>query len=140
MFAVTAVLAWELRIDAPENDVFADAPSRSWIDDRLPEDASVTKLYLSSTRCPASALTWHALYLTEFFNARVEQAAYIDESVPDGLPITRVDVGPGGRLVTEDGGALVADYVYTQPGIDSPATGSGAARPPISCCGEWMGP
>ena len=118
MFAVTAVLAWELRIDAPENDVFEGAPTRSWIDDRLPEDASVTKLYLSSTRCPASALTWHALYLTEFFNARVQRAAYIDDSVPDGLPMTRVDVEPGGRLVTGDGGPLVADYVYTQPGLD----------------------
>ena len=78
----------------------------------------MTKLYLSSTRCPASALTWHALYLTEFFNARVERAAYIDDSVPDGLPITRVDVEPSGRLVSQDGGPLVADYVYTQPGLD----------------------
>ena len=118
MFAVTAVLAWDLRVDAPENDVFEAAATRSWIDDRLPEDASVTKLYLSSTECPASALTWHALYLTEFFNARVERAAYIGDSVPDGLPITRVDVGPGGRLLTEDGDPLVADYVYTQPGLE----------------------
>lgn len=117
-FAIVAVLAWERMADAPEDAVFRGGLSRSWIDDRLPEDASVTKLYLVSTRCPASAQTWHALYLTEFFNARVERAAYIDDSVPDGLPIKRVDVASGGRLVGEDGSTLVADYVYTQPGIE----------------------
>ncbi len=85
-FTATAILAWERMIDAQENAVFAGDLSRTWIDDNLPEDANVTKLYLVSTRCPASALTWHSLYLTEFFNARVERAAYIDESIPDGLP------------------------------------------------------
>jgi hypothetical protein len=130
-FAVTAVLAWERMIDAPEDRVFADGAPRSWIDDRLPEDASVTKLYLSSSRCPVSALTWHSLYLTEFFNVRVERAAYIDESVPDGLPIDRVDVAADGRLVLSNGDPFEADYVYTQPGIELTgeklATGTAAA-------------
>ncbi len=117
-FAATAILAWERMIDAQENAVFAGDRSRVWIDDRLPEDASVTKLYLVSSRCPASALTWHSLYLTEFFNARVERAAYIDESVPDGLPIVQVDVSPGGRFLLPSRQPLVADYVYTQPGIE----------------------
>jgi hypothetical protein len=118
-FAVTAVLAWDRIIDAEEEKVFAGAfDNRSWVDDALPEGGSVTKLYLASAACPASARTNHALYLTEFFNARVERAAYIDDSVPDGLPIDRVDVGPGGRLVKEDGAPLEADYVYTQPGLE----------------------
>ena len=117
-FAITSVLAWERLVDAPENDVFADGRERAWIDDGLPEGASVTKLYLVTTGCPASALTWHSLYLSEFFNERVEQAAYIGDSVPDGLPIERVDVGPGGALLLSPGEPLVADYVYTQPGID----------------------
>ena len=118
-FAITSVLAWERLIDAPENDVFAGGLERAWVDDALPEGASVTKLYLVTTECPATALTWHSLYLTEFFNERVERAAYIGDSVPDGLPIERVDVGPGGRLLREGGeGELTGDYVYTQPGIE----------------------
>ena len=87
-FAVTGTLAWDRIIDARENAVFEGEGSgnRSWIDDRVPSDAHVTKLYLDSTRCPSSALTRHALYLTEFFNATVDRAAYIDDSIPDGLP------------------------------------------------------
>lgn len=118
-FAITAILAWERQIDAPENEVFAGAAgNRSWVDDRLPADASVTKLYLVTTRCPASALAWHGLFLTEFFNASVDRAAYIGDSVPDGLPIERVDTRPGGRLLLSSGDPLVADFVYTQPGIE----------------------
>jgi hypothetical protein len=118
-FAITATLAWERQIDAPENAVFAGAASnRSWVDDRLPADARVTKLYLVTTRCPASALSWHSLFLTEFFNASVDRAAYIGDSIPDGIPIERVDAGPGGRLLRSSGDPLVADFVYTQPGIE----------------------
>lgn len=130
-FALTAVLAWNRMIDARENAVFEGAGSetRSWIDDRLPANARVTKLYLDNDLCPSSAVTRHALYLTEFFNAKVHRAAYIDDSIPDGLPIERVDVGAGGRLVNLAGEPLVADYVYTQPGIELDGTkvGSGTA-------------
>lgn len=119
-FAITGPLAWERLIDAQENAVFeaSGASNRSWIDDRLPPDARVTKLYLDSAGCPSSALTRHALYLSGFFNASVDRAAYIDTSIPDGLPIQRVDVGPGGRLLTSSGKPLVAEYIYTQPGIE----------------------
>jgi Dolichyl-phosphate-mannose-protein mannosyltransferase len=129
-FAVTSVLAWERLIDAPENDVFANGLERAWIDERVQPDARVTKLYLVSSDCPASALTWHGLYLSEFFNRRVERAAYIGESVPDGLPIDRVDVRAGGELRTTSDEALSAEYVYTQPGIELAgervASGTGA--------------
>jgi hypothetical protein len=118
-FAITATLAWERLIDAPEDAVFAgSARDKSWVDDRLPADARVTKLYLVTARCPASALTWHSLYLTEFFNSSVDKAAYIGESIPDGLPIERVDVRQGGRLVLASGEQLAADYLYTQPGVE----------------------
>lgn len=116
VFGATAILAWDRIIDAPENAVFEDGMERAWIDDRLGEDATVTKLYLESELCPASARTRHALFLTEFFNASVDRAAYIGDSVPDGLPIDRVEVEDG-SLVLPSGAPLTADYVVTQPGI-----------------------
>ena len=130
VLAATAVLAWERQIDAPENAVFAGAfdEDRTWIDDALPSDVRVTKVYVD-TAC-TSALTRHARYLTEFFNSAVERAAYIGDSIPDGLPIERVDVGPDGTLLLPSGEPLVANYVYTQPGLepegDRVATGTAA--------------
>jgi hypothetical protein len=117
-FATTAALAWERIADATENAVFAGGLERQWVDELLPEDSSVTKVYLVSTDCPASAVTWHALYLTEFFNRSLERAAYIGDSIPDGLPIRRVNVSSGGALVDEAGEPLEAQYVVTQPGIE----------------------
>jgi hypothetical protein len=117
VFAATAVLAWDRMIGAPEDAVFEGGLERAWIDDRVPADAAVTKLYVESARCPVSARTRHALFLTEFFNSSIDRAAYIGDSVPDGLPVDRVEVA-GGRLVRVDGSRLVAEYVYTQPGIE----------------------
>jgi hypothetical protein len=88
------------------------------VDELLPEGASVTKVYLVSTDCPASAVTWHSLYLTEFFNRSLERAAYIGDSIPDGLPIRRVDVASGGALADAAGRPLETDHVVTQPGIE----------------------
>jgi len=115
-FAATSYLAWERIIGAPEDRVFAGGLDRAWIDDRVPPDASVTKLYLD-TAC-GSALERHALFLTEFFNSTVDRAAYIGDSVPDGIPLPRVDVAPSGTLELASGEPLRAEYVYTQPGID----------------------
>ena len=116
VLAVTSVLAWERLIDAPEDAVFAGGLERTWIDAAVPEDASVTKLYID-TDC-GSALERHALFLTEAFNEAVDRAAFIGDSVPDGLPIERVDVGSDGALGLSPGDPLVADYVFTQPGIE----------------------
>ncbi len=90
VFAAMSAFAWERLIGAPEDLVFAGGLERAWIDERLADDGSVTKLYVDTT-C-GSALERHALFLTEFFNSSVDRAAYIDNSVPDGLPIERVDV------------------------------------------------
>ena len=117
VFAATAVFAWERMLDAPENAVLAGGLEPAWIDALLPDDARVTKLYLESEACPASSLTRHALFATEFFNSTVDSAAYIGDSIPDGIPLERVEV-ESGRLVFEDGSPLVADFVYTQPGIE----------------------
>ena len=114
-FAATSYLAWQRMIVAPEDEVFAGGLSRTWIDDRISADAPVTKLYVD-TSC-GSALQWHALFLTEFFNQTVDRAAYVAGSTPDGLPIERVDVSPSGLLEKSPGNPLVADYVFTQPGL-----------------------
>jgi len=130
-FVTTGALAWQRIADAEENAVFAGGLERDWVDSRLPPGAQVTKVYLVSTECPASALTWHALYLTEFFNRTLERAAYVDDSIPDGLPIRRVDVQPNGQLVYGPGEPLNAEYVVTQPGIDlvGRKLGQGTAAP-----------
>jgi hypothetical protein len=130
-FAATAALAWDRMIDGTENAVF-ERPgfeNRSWVDDLVPPDAEVTKLYLDDDRCPGSALSRHSLYLTEFFNSAVRRAAYIGASIHDGLPIERVDVGTGGVLRYESGAPLTAEYVYTQSGIEleGERLGSGTA-------------
>jgi hypothetical protein len=116
----TAILAWERQIDAPENRVFEGAASnRSWIDEQLPADARVTKLFLDSPSCPSSGVTRHGLYLTEFFNGRVTRGAYIGDSVPDGLPSEQVNIAEDGTFViVPSEQPLLADYVYTQPGIE----------------------
>ena len=115
-FAVTSYFAWQRLISAPEDLVFAGGLERAWIDERLPHDASVTKLYVD-TSCE-SALERHALFLTEFFNTTVDRAAYVSGSVPDGLPIERVAVSRSGALELSPGNPLRADYVYTQPGVE----------------------
>jgi hypothetical protein len=114
-FAAMSYFAWQRLIGAPEDLVFAGGFERAWIDARIPADASVTKLYID-TSC-GSALERHALYLTEFFNANVDHAAFIGDTVPDGLPSDRVDVAPSGALQLTSGTPLVAEYVFTQPGI-----------------------
>ena len=75
----------------------------------------MTKLY-ADTPC-GSAVERHAIYLTEFFNSTVDRAAYVTGSTPDGLPIERVDVSSSGVLRTAQAKPLIADYVFTQPGI-----------------------
>ena len=125
-----AVLAWDRMIGAPEDAVFAGGLERAWVDELVPQDARVTKLYIESEACPTSTLTRHALFLTEFFNQTIDRAAYIGPSVPDGIPLPGVNVAPGGALELAAGEPLVAEYVFTQPGIeldgDRVATGTNA--------------
>lgn len=114
-FAAMSYFAWDRMVGAPEDEVFAGGLQRAWIDERLQGHPSVMKLY-AETACE-SALERHAIYLTEFFNSTVDRAAYVTGSTPDGLPIVRVDVAPSGML-EHSGTPLVADYVFTQPGIE----------------------
>jgi hypothetical protein len=116
VFAGASYFAWERLIEAPEDRVFAGGLERAWIDERLSDDVAVTKLY-TDTSC-GSALERHALFLSEFFNATVDRAAMIGNSTPDGIPIERVDVAESGLLELSPGNPLIADHVYTQPGIE----------------------
>jgi hypothetical protein len=118
VFTATSVLAWDRLIDAPENAVFAGGLERAWVDASVPDGARVTKLYVETEACPATAITRHALFLTEAFNESVDRAARVGDSAPDRLPTERVDVGPGGVLLLSPGDPLEAEYVYTQPGIE----------------------
>jgi hypothetical protein len=117
VFVTTSVLAWDRMIGAPEDQVFEGRLTRAWIDERVPSNARVWKVYIESPGCPTGAVTRHSLFLTEFFNDSVRRAAYIGDSVPDGIPIDRVDLD-GGTLMLDGGTPLVADYVFTQPGIE----------------------
>lgn len=117
VFLATSVLAWNRMIGAPEDAVFAGGLERDWIDERVAADAEVWKLYIEAPTCSNRTVTWHSLLLTEFFNDSVRRAAYIGDSVADGIPIEHVDVEDGAVLL-DGGGPLVADYVFTQPGIE----------------------
>ena len=139
-FAATGALAWERIANATENSVFEGAPERGWVDGLLPDDASVTKVYLVTTDCPASALTWHALYLTEFFNRSLERAAYIGDSIPDGLPIRRVDVARTERSRTPPTNRCWPTTWSRSPESSSPARSSAAARLRTSCSGGRTDP
>jgi hypothetical protein len=119
-FGAMSYFAWQRMLDAPEDLVFAGGLERAWIDERVGPDATVTKLYVD-TNCE-SALERHALFLTEFFNSSVDRAAYVEGSVPDGLPIDEVDVSAGGTLELSPGDPLRAEYVYTQPGVELAGT------------------
>jgi hypothetical protein len=114
---LSGVLAWGRETREPSAFVLAAAADRAWVDDALPPGARATKLYFSPPACPYTELTRHALFLTELFNGSIDRVAAIGDSAYDGLPVERVDVRAGGRLVTAGGEPLVADYVVTQPEI-----------------------
>ena len=116
VLAASSYFAWERLIEAPEDRVFAGGLERDWIDRRVDDDVRVTKLYID-TSC-GSALERHALFLTEFFNTTVDRAVYVGDSIPDGIPLPRVDLSGSGVLELSPGTPLVADHVYTQPGIE----------------------
>jgi dolichyl-phosphate-mannose-protein mannosyltransferase len=120
VFAVNSLLVWGRAFNPPEGAVFADQGlERRWVDERVPEGASVTMLESS---CDGSVLERDSYFLTEFFNG----------SIGDVLDL--VDRQPAARIaadgtVLEDGAPLEADYVVAQPGARLQGTrlGSGTA-------------
>jgi hypothetical protein len=126
----SSALAWDREVDVPPDFVTADQGSRTWVDDALPSNARVTKLYVSRPDCPYSELTREALFLTEFFNESVDRVAHIGNTISDGLPQDRVDANPEGRLMLRNGKPLRASYVLGPPELKFEgtriATGTGA--------------
>ena len=118
VFAVTAEIGWYLA--AREADNFgAPVPriGRSWVDESVAPDRSVT-LLVASRRCrPGWLWPEYSFYLTEFFNRSVERVAHVGLP-PDRLPHMAVRVATSGRLVLPSGSTLRADYVITQPGVN----------------------
>ena len=100
--------------------MFAGGLERAWIDDRLPRDASVTKVYVDTT-C-GSALERHALFLTEFFNSTVDRAAYVGGSTRTDCRSTAWTSRATASLELADGDPLRAEYVFTQPGVELEGT------------------
>ena len=56
-FAAMSWFAWQRIIEAPEDKVFAGGLDRAWIDDRIPHNASVTKLYVDTAAGRRSSAT-----------------------------------------------------------------------------------
>ena len=137
-FAAMSYFAWQRMVDAPEDLVFAGGLERAWIDDRVPKDASVTKVYVDTT-C-GSALERHALFLTEFFNSTVDRAAYVGGSTPDGLPIDRVDASSSGTSSWRRATRCGRTTSTRSRASSSPAGASGRERRPTSCSGRSTAP
>ncbi|MGH3132334.1 MAG: hypothetical protein ACRDNY_01075 [Gaiellaceae bacterium] len=115
VFLVTAELSWYRAAQVAEPWVSAVPPvDRSWLDERVAPDRSVT-LLTAISRCTGRA-TRDAFYLSEFFNSSVARVAHLGAS-PDWLPPRNVRVLRDGQLRAASGGPLVADYVVTQPGV-----------------------
>ncbi len=120
VFFVNTLLVWGRAFNPLEEAVFADQGlEQRWVDERVPEGASVTILESS---CDGAVLERDSYFLTEFFNGSIDDV------------VDLVDGGPGTRFAADgtllaDGAPLEAEYVVTQPGVrfDGSELGSGTA-------------
>ena len=130
------VFAWERMIDAPENAVLADGLEPAWIDERLPGRCARHEALPRVRRLPrfqphpARAVRNRVLQrdgrsrrLSRRLDSRTESRSSVSRST-------------SGRLVFEDGSPLVADFVYTQPGIELYGERLATERPRGSCSGD----
>jgi hypothetical protein len=121
VFLLNAILVWGRAFNPPERDVFdGTALERRWVDERVREGATVTVLESS---CEDAPLARDSYFLTEFFNASIEDVLAIAVEEPDAR------VAEDGRVLLEDGGPLEAEYVVAAPGLrlDGRRLGSGTA-------------
>lgn len=88
--------------------------SRTWVDDRLGQDANVTVLIVSRT-CQRAGQERFAGIETDFFNRSVRATATLGGE-GGGAP-TALDVLPDGRLAHRSGAPLNTYYVVAPSGI-----------------------
>ncbi len=107
-FLAAGVAAWT-NVAGVARDAAAvlPAPSRAWVDERVPDGRAATLLTAIGTCYPTDAT--QARYLVEFFNRRVVDVAHLGDR-PDYLQPDRARVAPDGA-VHADGVPLHAEYV-----------------------------
>jgi len=117
VFATNAVLVWQSRAHDADLHVFADdrAGTWSWVDAAVPADATVTDVFVESSRC--TSVNTGAFRWTEFFNARI--APVIRLGVPVGITTDgrSARLGADGIVRTLAGAPVRARYAVTPPGL-----------------------
>jgi hypothetical protein len=120
VFLVNTLLVWGRAFNPLEEAVFADPGlEQRWVDERVPEGATVTVLESS---CEGSVLERDSYFLTEFFNDSIGEVVDLVGEDRTGR------VGADGAVLVE-GAPLEAEYVVTQPGVQVQGAelGSGTA-------------
>ncbi len=122
VFLFNSLLVWGRAFNPPEEQVFASPGlERRWVDEAVPEGATVTMLESS---CEDSILERDSYFLTEFFNDSIEDVVDLVAEDPNAT------VEADGSVVLESGQPLEAEYVVAQPGArlegESLATGTAA--------------
>jgi Dolichyl-phosphate-mannose-protein mannosyltransferase len=121
VFLLNAVLVWGRAFNPPEREVFdGTALERRWVDERVPEGATVTVL---DSSCEDAPLQRDSFFLTEFFNGSIEDVVAFGGDAP------RARIEADGVVVLEDGTPLEAEYVVAQPRVqlDGRELGSGTS-------------
>jgi Dolichyl-phosphate-mannose-protein mannosyltransferase len=113
VFLVNTLLVWGRAFNPLEEAVFADPGlEQRWVDERVPEGASVTVLESS---CAGSILERDSYFLTEFFNDSIGE-------VVDLVGAERTGSVRADGAVVENGAPLEAEYVVAQPGVRAQGT------------------
>jgi hypothetical protein len=116
VFLLSSALNWSLasHVATPWAEVLP-AGERSWLDDHVRADRTVTAL-VAVGECTDLAAR-DGFYLTEFFNTSL--ARVVNVATPgDSLPTGRVRVRPDESVALVSGAPLVAEYVLAQPGVE----------------------
>ncbi len=114
VLAANLGLSWRSAFVASAAYGVSPPGSRTWVDDRLGQDASVTVLIVARA-CARAAEERFAALETDFFNRSVRARAYLGGE-GGGAP-TALKVLPDGRLAKRSGAPLNALYVVAPAGV-----------------------
>ena len=125
VFLVNALLVWGRAFNPPEGAVFpGSAPDRRWVDERVPEGATVTVL---ESQCEDAILERDSYFLTEFFNDSIDDVVRLTENATGR-------VGADGTVVLSSGEELEARFVVAQPGLRLRRRDARLRERPLSSC------